>query len=348
MKSASLKLTTILLIVIVGITLTASNIGPLQSRAWASSGESIGVGALVILGAWGGYKLFSSHQADKYNNYLANGQQYLEAGNYGLAIKDLEQAKNIKDSVEVNQLLTEAKSNYQQQHYQQGQDYLDQENWEAAYRSFKKVAKYGDYLDNNLKQEEAYKKLRQEKLKRVAVIEFEDNSYQYDLGTRTTGFLISDLLSLDPDFLEIVEREKLSTILKEQKLQSSGLITSSTAQEIGNLVGADYLLVGKVISGEVSRDKVTDVLTKEEGEEVEKIRVEKEAYVEVLFKLVNVADGSVVVSKSFEETENYHESYFEDETEIITSDEKLLNRVLKQVTARFSNIIVKKYSLTDN
>lgn len=346
MKNISLKLTSILLIVIVGLTLTASNIGPLKSKAWASSsGEKIGVGALVILGAWGGYKLFSGYRAEQYNNYLNKGRQYFKSDNYGLAIKNLQQAKDIKDSVEVNQLLTKAESKYQQRHYQQGIDYLKEENWELAYQEFKKVAHHGAYLDNNLKRDQAYKKLRQQRLKRIAVIEFEDNSYRYDLGTRTTGFLIADLLNLEPDFLEIVERDKLSTILQEQKLQFSGLITSATAQEIGNLVGADYLLVGKVISGEVTRDKVSELLTQENGEEIEKIRVEKEAYVEVLFKLIDVNDGAIVISNSFEESKNYQESYFEDETKIVVSDEQLLNQTLKEVTARFSNVLIKEYSL---
>ena len=346
MKRINLKLITILLIVTVVITLTASNIGPLQSRAWADGSESIGIGALVILGAWGGYKLFSNYQEGKYNSYLDKGEQYLKAKNYQLAIKNLNYAHEINNSVRVNQLLTKAKSEYQQLHYQQGQDYLEQGNWELAYQEFNKVRNYGEYLNSNLKQEQAYKKLRQEKLKRIAVVEFEDNNYQYDLGTRITAFLISDLLNQEPDFLEIVERDRLSRILQEQKLQSSGLITGDKAKEIGNLVGANYLLVGKVISGEVNRDRTEDILTKDE-EEVIKIRVAKEAYVEVIFKLLNVSNGSVKISKSFEEVKSYRESYFEDEPEVITSDEKILNDALKEVAARFANVLVREYSLAE-
>ena len=261
MDRVSVKLTTILLIVVVAITLSASNVGPLESRAWASSGESIGVGALVVLGAWGGYKLFTGHQQDKYDEYLAKGKQYLDSEDYALAIKSLQSAREINDSVEANQLLTKAKTNYQQHHYQLGKDYLAEKNFELAYQEFKKVEQYGAYLDSNVKKDRAYNKLRQQKLKRVAVIEFEDNSYRYDLGTRTTGFLVSDLLELEPDFLEIVERDKLSKTLTAQELKASGLITSTAAQEIGTAAKVDYLLVGKVISGEIDRDESTGVQT---------------------------------------------------------------------------------------
>lgn len=347
MKSISLKLSTVLLILIVALTLTVSNIGPLQSKAYASSGESIGVGALVILGAWGGYKMFSNHQADKYANYLEEGRESLKAKNYSLAIKSLESATEIKDSLEANQLLTEAESKYQEYHYQRGEDYLEDQNWELAYQEFKRVEKYGAYLNSNLKREKAYDKLRAKKLKRMLVLEFEDNNYQYDLGTRITGFLVSDLLEQEVDFLEIIEEASLSSQFSAEELPREGLITSSQAQKIAQSTEVDYLLVGKVISGEVDRDKSIDLVTQEDGEEVERIRVEKEAYGEVLFKLVNTANGAVVISKSISETEDYHESYFEDEAAVITSDERLINRVLKKLALRFSNTLIKQYSLVE-
>jgi len=345
MKSLNLKLITLLLVFIVSIALTVSGTGLFQSTAWADEGNSIGVGALVVLGVWGSYKLFTDYQQNKYDTHLEHGQQYLDAGNYELAIKNLQVARKIENSVQVNQFLTTAKSNYQQQHYKKGMKYFNNDNWELAYQEFDNVQQYGEYLDSNLKQEQAYKQLRKQNLKRVAVIEFEDNSFRYDLGTRTTGFLISELLNQEPDFLEIVERNKLSTILDEQKLQASGLIKADDAREIGNLVGANYLLVGKVISGEVNSDKTENILTKDDGTEVTEIRVEKETYVEVLFKLIDVSNASVVVSKSFDRVDSYRESYREDEPQIITSDDQLLNTALKNVTARFASILVRKYSL---
>ncbi|MGM0501978.1 MAG: CsgG/HfaB family protein [Bacillota bacterium] len=346
MTRLNYRLITILLVVIVVITLTASNIGPLQSKAWAGSGESIGVGALVILGAWGGYKMFSGYRQEQYSEYLEKGEQYLADEEYGLAIENLKAAQRINDSTKANQLLTEAKEGYQQVHYQQGLDYLSAENWELAYQEFKKVKKYGEYLASNLKREEAYQKLRQENLKRIAVIELGDNSYQYDLGTRTTAFLVSDLLAQEPDFLEIIERDELDSILEDENLPTSGLIDSKTAQEIKKEVDTDYLVVGKVISGEVNRNRVKDSLTQDDGSQETKISIEKEVYVEVVFKLIDVSSGVVEISENFQETETYRESYFENEPEVVTSDEQLLNDALKKVTERFSNLLLRRYSLS--
>ena len=335
MASLTVKSITVLLIVVLSFSLVVSGIGPLESKAWASSGESIGVGALVVLGVWGGYKLFSNHRAEKYADYLEKGKEYLASTDYALALKSLEQAKKIEDSLAVNQLLTEARTKYQKYHYQQGSAYLKDKNWELAYQEFKRVEKYGAYLNSNQKLTQAYQQLRQEKLKRVLVLTFSDNDYQYDFGTRITGFLVSDLLAQEPDFLEI----------KEEDLAYQGLITASEAQKIGGQVTADLLVTGKVITGQVDQQKVRDTISQEDGSEVTQIRVEKRAYSEAILKLVDLKDGRVVLSKSFSERENYQESYLADETEVIKSDEELLNQTLKKIAQRFSNLLIKKYEI---
>lgn len=50
---------------------------------------------------------------------------------------------------------------------------------------------------------------------------------------------------------EVVEREQLNQIFRELGLQNSGVVDSKSAIEIGHLSGADYTLVGKVITAEI-------------------------------------------------------------------------------------------------
>lgn len=50
----------------------------------------------------------------------------------------------------------------------------------------------------------------------------------------------------------VVERSNLDQIFRELGLQNSGVVDSSSAIEIGNLSGADYTLMGKVVEAEVN------------------------------------------------------------------------------------------------
>lgn len=50
----------------------------------------------------------------------------------------------------------------------------------------------------------------------------------------------------------VVERSNLDQIFKELGLQNSGVVDGSSAIEIGNLSGADYTLMGKVVEAEVN------------------------------------------------------------------------------------------------
>ena len=59
--------------------------------------------------------------------------------------------------------------------------------------------------------------------------------------------IISSLLEEDltsSDTLQIVERENLEEVLKEQKLQFTGLMDDKNALEAGRLLGASYMLKG--------------------------------------------------------------------------------------------------------
>ena len=57
--------------------------------------------------------------------------------------------------------------------------------------------------------------------------------------------LITDL-SGQPG-VQLVERERLEEVLKEQNLQKSNKFEAATAAKVGKLLGAQYLVVGRII-----------------------------------------------------------------------------------------------------
>ena len=68
-------------------------------------------------------------------------------------------------------------------------------------------------------------------------------------GAEDAGKIIASLLANELGRLNnisIVERNQMNDLLDEQKLQMSGVIDSSTASEIGKILGADAVVIGSV------------------------------------------------------------------------------------------------------
>lgn len=108
----------------------------------------------------------------------------------------------------------------------------------------------------------------------VAVMDFKNSSsvFGYDRLERTIAELLKTELSRSIDLL-VVERSKLENILREQTLAQAGILATQEAQQVGRLVGADYIISGeintigsqfridahltRVATGQVSGEKVT-------------------------------------------------------------------------------------------
>ncbi len=108
----------------------------------------------------------------------------------------------------------------------------------------------------------------------LAVMDFKNNSpvFGYDRLERTIAEMLKTELSHSPEIV-VVERSKIESILKEQALAQTGVIENETAQEVGRLAGAEYIITGeintignqlridahllKVATGQVSGEKIT-------------------------------------------------------------------------------------------
>ncbi|GAB6138120.1 CsgG/HfaB family protein [Halanaerobaculum tunisiense] len=341
-----------LLIIGLLLILTVSFVGSDYAVAQEFSADNeqtlkkVGVGGLVILGVWGITKWISNHRQQNYQRYLKRGKMYLEEEDYKLAVKNFKQASNIKDDLEVEELLHQAKGKYQQKHYQLGTEYLAEEEWELAYQEFEKVNQYGTYLDTKQKYQQAYSKLKQLKLKRIATVKFDSNSYHYNLGSRATSLFTAQLLEKKPKFIEVIEREELNEILAEQKLGASGIIDSSTAQDIGNILGVDYLVVGEVISGDVSQTKdYQRVEVHYKDQKVKRYTVHKVAYTQVFFKLLDVTNGAVVLSQRVKKKETYKETYYEGDSVVVPSDQELIDEAMNKAVKVFAEKVYQEYEL---
>ena len=81
--------------------------------------------------------------------------------------------------------------------------------------------------------------------KRIAIIYFDNSGGEPSLDKLKKGLadmLITDLSNIN--MLAIVERDKLESILKEQKLNNSKEFDPNTASKVGKLLGAQIILTG--------------------------------------------------------------------------------------------------------
>jgi TolB-like protein len=81
--------------------------------------------------------------------------------------------------------------------------------------------------------------------KRIAIIYFDNSSSEPELDKLKKGLadmLITDLSNIN--MLTIVERDKIESILQEQKLNNSKDFDPNTASKLGKLLGAQIILTG--------------------------------------------------------------------------------------------------------
>ena len=79
-----------------------------------------------------------------------------------------------------------------------------------------------------------------------SVLPFEDaiGEYGRDSGRVAADMMISGLKEIKT--ISIVERSDISKILKEQEFSFTGAIDAKTAIQVGKIIGAQYLVLGKV------------------------------------------------------------------------------------------------------
>jgi hypothetical protein len=84
-------------------------------------------------------------------------------------------------------------------------------------------------------------------LPKIAVVDFDTNQYSAQLtGAQLADYVTDELVNLG--VFEVVEREKLRSITREIGLGQSGLVDTGSASQMGKLLGARYILTGRVIS----------------------------------------------------------------------------------------------------
>ncbi len=95
--------------------------------------------------------------------------------------------------------------------------------------------------------QEMQDRIRQRVQKSIAVFDFGSPSDNQDAGVIVANNLITYLFKNASGDIKILERENLKSILEEMKLGQIGVVTESTAKEMGRVYGIDVAIMGSVL-----------------------------------------------------------------------------------------------------
>jgi curli biogenesis system outer membrane secretion channel CsgG len=133
----------------------------------------------------------------------------------------------------------------------------------------------------------------------LGVAEFRNNSGAYwwggGVGWELSGMLTNELAATNS--FTLVERSKLEPVLQEQDLADYGRVKKGTGAKIGQLTGAQYLVLGTVSSFE------RDVDSTRGGVGFKGIRVggkKEDAYIAVDLRVVDSTSGEIKFVRSVE------------------------------------------------
>lgn len=212
--------------------------------------------------------------------------------------------------------------------YRQGRSDLEAKAYRKAYAALDKVVQ----RDAGYKDAMA---LRQEALTKgqftVAVLPFTTSTKRQDIAARLQGNAITALTEARDPFLKVVDRENLDRIMQEQRLSLSGVVDEQTATRVGNLIGAQALLIGDVTDyreepGQLRQSTKNgfeayrvEQVNRETGEKYYVTRYKPVTYTEfyqenkariaVNYRLVSLETGEVLMSKSFDRESEDHAYY---------------------------------------
>jgi hypothetical protein len=196
-----------------------------------------------------------SHQRDFYWDKILNELRILR--NLKLSLEDLDH-KNSRiwlSKADVRDYITEidiAKNNAAEDHYQKGLSLKSNNDRESQKNAAQQFQVAQSFVNNYKDAQDFYLICKNAGTTRIAILPFSNKSGKSrygSVGENISSSIRSALLNDHAiiEFVNIIDRQQIDQIIKEQKLSQSGLVDSETSLEIGKLLG-----VHQIISGEVT------------------------------------------------------------------------------------------------
>lgn len=212
--------------------------------------------------------------------------------------------------------------------YRAGKVDLEAGHYRKAHEALSKVvAKDSGYKDASILRQECVTKGQFS----IAVLPFTSDQKGTATASKVQAYAMTALTSTGDPFLKVVDRENIDRILAEQRLSLSGVVDEQTAVRVGNLIGAQAVLMGVLVdyreeAGTLRRSTKdgfesyrVEQTNKETGEKyyVTKYKPvryseyyqENKVYLTFSYRLVSLETGEILVSRVVEKQNQDHMYY---------------------------------------
>lgn len=132
------------------------------------------------------------------------------------------------------------------------------------------------------------------RINRIGVLEFTSYRERIYSGNAVTDEFIKQLIFRD---IDVVERERLESVLREQHLAESKYLDPETVKQVGKILGVDALITGTVTKY-IADDRETIYFRDEDGNIKTEVFL-KRAEVGVSARMIDVETGSIVWASSY-------------------------------------------------
>ena len=160
-----------------------------------------------------------------------------------------------------------------QYEYNKGLEYRaikDKESQKKAAKAFKSAQQF---VPNYKNSKELYNETRTAALITILILPFDGNQ---NLVNYIRDQMMTIQTNKPKEFLQIITRDHLNSILLEQKFQLSGMVDNDQIVEIGELAGANQILTASL----QSTHRPSEIIVAEDIKQEKKIVVRKEKYVD--------------------------------------------------------------------
>ena len=199
--------------------------------------------------------LLKAHKKEFYWDHILNELKILN--DLKIAIEDLDHKNSLiwLAKADVRNYLLEiniAEKNAAEGHYQKGLNLKLKNDRESQKNAAQQFLIAERFFNNYKNAQEFYSICKNAGTTRIAILSFSNKSGKSrygSIGKNISSSVRSGLLNDNTimEFVDIIDRQQIDEIIKEQKLSQSGLVDSKTSLEIGKLLG-----VHQIISGEVT------------------------------------------------------------------------------------------------
>lgn len=169
-------------------------------------------------------------------------------------------------------------------------------------------------------------------VKKIAIGEIKGNA-----GIDTSNLLTEKLFNKS-DLFEVVDRQNLERIMKEHKLNSTGIVDGNTAVEIGKFMGAAALIFGDSNSKYKLKRTRGDSWRDKEGRSHVKYYAKGTAIITTSLRVVGLTTGKILATKRIVKTTEKTNSSTDERPEEPNKD-ALLESALTDVIDEFMRMI---------